>query len=132
VNTRITRREDSDEFRSPVVLPLNYELVKRLVRERHQQSLYVGVQVIISDLHQHFYILRGRKLVRGVIAKCVQRRRCAAKGTETIPMPLPEERVQDTLVFEVNEVDLTGSLYLKGGGRCGLCCAHVLCIMQCT
>jgi len=52
-----------------------------------------------------------------VIAKCVQRKRCAAKGIETIPTPLPEERVQDTLVFEVNEVDLTGSLYLQEGEK---------------
>jgi len=100
-----------------MVLPSLYELVRRLVRKRHQQSLHVGVQVIPSDLRQHSWILRGRKMVRGVIAKCVQRKNCAAKGTETIPMPLPEERVRDTLVFEVNEVDLNGSLYLKEGQK---------------
>jgi hypothetical protein len=117
VKTRITQREDSDEFQCPVVLPSNYELVKRLVRERRQQSLHVGVQVILSDLCQHFWILMGRKMVRGVIAKCVQRKRWAAKGIETIPTPLPEERAWDTLVFEVNEVDFTGSLYLKEGEK---------------
>lgn len=52
-----------------------------------------------------------------MIAKRVQRKRCAAKGIETNPTPLPEERVQDTLVFEVHEVDLTGSLYLKEGEK---------------
>jgi hypothetical protein len=56
-------------------------------------------------------------MVRGVIAKCVQRKRCAAKRIDTIPMPLSGERVRDTLVFEVNEVDLTGSLYLKEGEK---------------
>jgi len=32
-------------------------------------------------------------MVQGVIAKCVQRKRCTAMGTETISMPLPEESV---------------------------------------
>ena len=76
-----------------VVLPSNYKLVKRLVRERRLQSLHAGVQVILSDLCQHFWILRGRKMVRGVIEKCVQRKRCASRGIEIIPTPLPEERV---------------------------------------
>jgi len=56
-------------------------------------------------------------MARGVIAKCVQRQRCAAKGIDPIPTPLSGERVRDTLVFEVNEVDLTGSLYLKEGEK---------------
>jgi hypothetical protein len=56
-------------------------------------------------------------MVQGVIAKCVQRKRCVAKGIDTIPMPLSGKRVRDTLVFEVNEVDLTRSLYLKEGEK---------------
>lgn len=61
VTTRINQRDDNQDFRYPIVLPSNHELVKRMVTDRHLQSSHVRVHVILNDLCQQFWILRGRK-----------------------------------------------------------------------
>jgi hypothetical protein len=117
VKTKISWRKDEENFRSPVILPSDHELVKRLIRERHLLASHAGTQFVLNDLRQQFWILRGRKTVRGVLSKCVRCRRYSAKNIETTPPPLPEDRVRDALIFEVTGVDVAGPMYLKGGEK---------------
>lgn len=117
VKTKITWRKDEENFRSPVVLPSDHELVKRLIRERHLLASHAGTQFVLNNLRQQFLIHRGRKTVRGVLTKCVRCRRFTAKSVDTPAPPLPEDRVRDALIFEVTGVDVAGPMYLKGGGK---------------
>jgi len=71
VMTRINQRDNNQDFRYPVVLPSNHELVKRMVRDEHLQSSHVRY-IILNNLRQQFWILRGRKTVQGMIVKCIQ------------------------------------------------------------
>jgi hypothetical protein len=103
VKTKITCRRDEENF--------------QLIRERHLQASHAGTQFILNDLQQQFWILWGRKTVRGVLSNCVRCRRYSAKSIETPPPPLPEDRVNDALIFEVTGVDVMGPLYLKGGEK---------------
>ena len=100
-----------------MVLPSDNELVKRLITERHLLASHAGTQFVLNNLRQQFWILRGRKTVRGVLTKCVRCRRFTAKSVDTPAPPLPEDRVRDALIFEVTGVDVAGPMYLKGGGK---------------
>jgi hypothetical protein len=113
LKTKITRRNDEEDFKCPIVLPSEHKLVEMLIRQKHLQLSHAGVLTVLCEIRQQFWILRGRKTIRKVIRKCTSCLRYNSKHVETSPTPLPEDRVRDALVFEVTGVDLAGPLYLK-------------------
>ncbi|GFY26472.1 integrase catalytic domain-containing protein [Trichonephila clavipes] len=117
LKTKITRRDDAENFISPLLLPSDHPLVERLIFERHLQSSHAGTQVVLTNIRQNFWLLRGRKTVQRVISKCVLCKIYAAKRIKSIPAPLPENRVQEALVFEITGVDLAGPLHLRDGKK---------------
>ncbi|XP_054708530.1 uncharacterized protein LOC129218319 [Uloborus diversus] len=117
VKTKLFRRKDKEDFKCPIVLPSDHPLVEQLIYERHLVSCHSGTQVVLADLREKFWILRGRKTVQRILKQCIRCKRNASKKLETMPAPLPEERVRDALVFEVTGVDLAGPLYLKKGDK---------------
>ncbi|GFT88986.1 integrase catalytic domain-containing protein [Trichonephila clavipes] len=115
--TKITRRDDAENFIRPLLLPSGHLLVERLIFERHLHSSHAGTQVVITDIRQKFWLLWGRKTVQRVISKCVMCKRYAAKRIESSPAPLPEDRVREALIFEITGVDLAGPLHLRDGKK---------------
>ncbi|XP_035222751.1 uncharacterized protein LOC118195535 [Stegodyphus dumicola] len=111
--TKILRRHDDENFRRPIVLPSKHELVERMIQDYHLQLLHAGIQVLLTNIRQKFWIIKGRKTVQRVISKCVRCKRHSAKALNTVPCPLPEDRVRDAYAFEVTGVDVAGPLYLK-------------------
>ncbi|GFV82674.1 uncharacterized protein TNCV_1619031 [Trichonephila clavipes] len=97
LKTKITRRDAAENFISPLVLPPDHPLIERLIFERHLQSSHARTQVVLTDIRQKFWLLRGRKTVQRVISKCTRCKRYAAKIIESIPTPLPEGRVREAL-----------------------------------
>ncbi|XP_035226651.1 uncharacterized protein LOC118198980 [Stegodyphus dumicola] len=84
------------------------------MQDYHLQLLHAGTQVLLTNIiRQNFWIIKGRKTVQGVISKCVRCKRHSAKALDTVPCPLPEDRVRDAYAFEVTGVDVAGPLYLK-------------------
>ncbi|CAG7837087.1 unnamed protein product [Allacma fusca] len=117
VKTRIARTEDQDRFKLPILLPPQHVIVKYLIMEVHRENCHAGVQVLMAILRERFWVIRSRKTIRSVISKCVRCRRHEAKGLETVPAPLPLDRVRMVSVYEVTGVDLAGPLFLKGGQK---------------
>ncbi|GFS60285.1 uncharacterized protein LOC103516835 [Trichonephila clavipes] len=76
-----------------------------------EKSSHAGTQVVLTNIRQNFWLLRDRKTVQRVISKCVRCKRYAAKRIESIPAPLPEDRVREALVFEITGVDLARPLH---------------------
>ncbi|XP_035224932.1 uncharacterized protein LOC118197523 [Stegodyphus dumicola] len=113
LKTKILRRHDGENFRCPIVLPFKHELVERMIHDYHLQLLNAGTQVLLTNIRQKIWIIRGRKTIQGVISKCVRCKRHSAKALDTVPCPLPENRVRDAYAFEVTGVDVAGPLYLK-------------------
>ncbi|XP_035211859.1 uncharacterized protein LOC118185989 [Stegodyphus dumicola] len=104
LKTKILRRHDDENFRCPIVLPSKHELVERMIQDYHLQLLHAGTQVLLTNIRQKFWIIKGRKTVQGVISKCVRCKRHSAKALDTVPCPLPEDRVRDAYAFEVTEL----------------------------
>ena len=121
LKTRITERVDVGEFGTPAVLPSRHPIVERLVLSTHGKLCHVGVQGLLSHLREKFWILKGRKSIRGILSKCVICRRHEARPVTASQPVLPEPRVRDAAVFETTGVDLAGPLFLRDGHKVWVC-----------
>ncbi|GBO33535.1 hypothetical protein AVEN_139183-1 [Araneus ventricosus] len=117
VKIKIIYRKDTENFRKPVLLPSEHEVVSRLICFHHEKNSHCGVQTLINILRETYWILRGRKSVRRVISSCVICKRYSSKNLECVTAPLPENRVCDAAVFQIAGIDTAGSLFLKGNQK---------------
>lgn len=118
VKTRITERIDQPYFISPILLPDKRVLTRRLIEHLHITSCHAGTQILLSILREKFWIVRGRRTVRGVLRQCVRCQRFRSKPLVSDPVSLPANRVKDAHVFEIVGVDLAGPLYIKHKDKC--------------
>ncbi|XP_035229954.1 uncharacterized protein LOC118201900 [Stegodyphus dumicola] len=74
LKTKILKRHDDENFRCPIVLPSKHELVERMIQDYHLQLLHAGnlFQVLLTNIRQKVWIIKGKKTVQGVISKCVR------------------------------------------------------------
>ncbi|XP_015916232.1 uncharacterized protein [Parasteatoda tepidariorum] len=85
--------------------------------EKHLEFRHAGTQTLMSILRESYWIIKTRKTVRQVIRRCVICRIYGAQPIETINVLLPEDRVTETMVFEVVGTDLCGPFFLKEGHK---------------
>ena len=117
VETRLTYREDTDEFRRPVLLPHNNPYVHQLIMHVHLSNCHAGTQFVLGQLREKYWIIHGRKTVSRVLHKCLRCQRYSVKNLICDTAPLPQSRVQTQLAFQTTGVDLAGPLALKGGSK---------------
>lgn len=113
VKTKVSNREVINDFCSPVILSSStYAIVFRLIMDILKEIWHV-IQMIMANLRQHFWILGGWKTLKKIINLCVKGKRHISRKVDSIPIPLPLDRVQDSRAFEVTNIDLSGPLNLK-------------------
>ena len=71
IKTKISMREDSFDFRYPILLPSDHYLVGLLIREKHIMLNHAGPLITLNNLREKFWILKGRQTIRAIIHKCV-------------------------------------------------------------
>ncbi|XP_031337212.1 uncharacterized protein LOC116166396 [Photinus pyralis] len=121
LKSRISNRNDCQNFLFPIVLPARHFLVNQLIFQEHLRSCHSGAQGLMSQLRQRYWILGGRRTIKSAISRCVVCRRQNAKPFVVRTPPLPVDRVRDANAFEVTGVDLAGPLYLKTGEKVWVC-----------
>ncbi|KAJ8980827.1 hypothetical protein NQ317_018407 [Molorchus minor] len=117
LKTRISNRDDHENFRFPIVLPAKHSLVNRLVFGEHVKLCHVGVQGLMSILRERYWILGGRRAIKAAISGCVVCKRHNAKPFDASSPPLPMDRVRDAAAFETTDakelVPLTPVTFLR-------------------
>lgn len=96
-------------------------MVELLIRETHENMNHAGVQSVMCQLREKYWIIQMRKTVRRIILKCVICKRQCSKPMKASPGALPLNRVRDAAVFEVTDVDFAGPLYLRGQQKAWIC-----------
>ncbi|XP_015189684.1 PREDICTED: uncharacterized protein LOC107073510 [Polistes dominula] len=82
---------------------------------------HAGVQTVMCQLREKYWILRMRKTVREIISKCVICKRQGAKPMRVNPATLPLNRVKDAAAFQITGIDFAGPLYLRGRQKAWIC-----------
>ncbi|XP_035217909.1 uncharacterized protein LOC118191217 [Stegodyphus dumicola] len=78
---------------------------------------HAGVQILMSNLREDFWILKCRKTIRNVIRNCVIFKRFNLRLKPIIEAPLPEDRIKEAAVFKVTGMDYAGPLILRNGQK---------------
>ncbi|XP_055940812.1 uncharacterized protein LOC129971244 [Argiope bruennichi] len=121
LKTKILYRPDSEDFKTPAILPSKNELVKRIVIYYHVNNVHAGTQMLLNILRERFWILHGRKTVRSILSKCVVCKRHSAKKLDILTAYLPEDRIREAAVFEICGIDLAGPLFLRDNKKSWAC-----------
>ncbi|CAL8130362.1 unnamed protein product [Orchesella dallaii] len=117
LKTRLLRGDFSEDFKRPIVLPHRSPVVDALIMHEHKKHCHAGVQTLLSILREQFWILKGRRTIRQVFRKCEDCMRYAAKKMDPEMAPLPKDRMQADIPFQVTGVDMMGPLFLKDGNK---------------
>ncbi|XP_055947158.1 uncharacterized protein LOC129980799 [Argiope bruennichi] len=121
LKTKLTFRQDSEEFKTPAILPSDHEVVKRLIRYYHEKNAHAGTQILINILRERFWLLNARKTVRSLINKCPVCRRFSAKSVQVCTATPPNDRLREAAVFEICGIDFAGPVILKGNTKSWIC-----------
>jgi Integrase zinc binding domain len=91
VRTKIIMREDSDNFRFPILLPTDHPVTRMMIEHEHLRMNHCGVQVLMTALRERFWVIKSRKTVRHVVTSCGRCRRFVIKNVSAVEAPLPLE-----------------------------------------
>lgn len=117
VKSQLLMRQDFENFKFPIILPSDHEIVTKLIMHKHKLLLHCGIQTLMAELRENFWILRSRRTIRKVLRRCILCKRYDARHPEVQAAPLPEDRIKDSAVFEVTGIDLAGPLFLRDGSK---------------
>lgn len=113
----------SYDQKHPIILPASATLTQRLIRIAHHETLHGGVQLIMHNLREHYWIPRLRQAVRQFNRSCMVCRRHQHITAEQLMADLPGERVQQSKPFANCGVDFAGPIKIKSwSGRSAPIC----------
>ena len=103
------------ETRSPILLDPYYRLTKLITLNIHERNKHIGYKHTFTEFRQRFWIVRGRKLFRNLLRKCIFCKKIEGKSYAYPPSsrPLTALRLKDTHPFDTTGVENFGSLFVK-------------------
>lgn len=112
---RLTGRLQYSQVSSQNVIVLLKDAIftELLIRHVHQLVLHGGVQATLAQLRTKFWILQGRQAVKRVLIKCMVCKKHNTRPASQPMPPLPVDRVNESLPFQVTGLDFAGTLYAK-------------------
>lgn len=111
VGGRLRNAQVSYSRRYPIVLPCNHHITTLIVRD--YRSLHSGVQTLLSNLQESFWILSAKSTVRRVLCGCIVCFRAKPVSAQQIMRDLPENRVTCHRAFLNVGLDYGGPFCLK-------------------
>ena len=115
VGGRLGQGEESWEVKHPIILHHDDPLVNHLIYSSHIENGHAGVEFVLSDLRQRFWILKGRQAVKKVVWRCLECRRRYRRPEQQQMAPLPTYRLDIAPPFQDTAVDLFGPISVKSG-----------------
>ena len=84
------------------------------IKKCHDKVMHSSVQDTLTELHQKYYVYKGRQVVKKLINKCVLCRKLEAKPFATLPAAdLPQFCLSDDFAFTNCGVDFCGPMFIK-------------------
>lgn len=121
------------DTRHPILLPKNHPVTRLVIVDTHEGLGHgSGIERVLTDLRSHFWIVKGRRVVRNIVNACAEcRSRFTTRIGSQMMAPLPKSRLQLLLqAFERVGVDYGGP-YLTKQGRGKTRAKLYLCLFTC-
>lgn len=113
VGGRLRNANLSHGARHPLLLPKDGHLVRLLAMDRHIKNSHSGCNALVAILQREFWILSARRLVRGVIFRCMSCYRLKASTMQPQMGDLPVDRVSESRPFTSVGTDFAGPFLVK-------------------
>ena len=111
--TRLTHF-DTEDFKSPIILPRNHQLVEALIMWEHaENSPHLWTDMLFAKLREHYFILQGRRTVQRAIKNCDRCKRFTARPLKVPEGNMPKERTELTYPWKTIGVDAAGPLIMR-------------------
>ncbi|KAJ8914911.1 hypothetical protein NQ315_016065 [Exocentrus adspersus] len=72
IKTRLTGRNDTEEFKNPILLPSKHFITKKLICHYHLEMYHVGVQGLMCKLREKFWIINSRRTIKKFVKGLIQ------------------------------------------------------------
>ncbi|KAL0883544.1 hypothetical protein ABMA27_015698 [Loxostege sticticalis] len=132
VGGRLQNSNEPFKKKHPCLLDTNHNFTKLLFAYHHLKLLHCGPQLLLSNLRNSFWPLRGRILARSTVNNCKLCRLMKAKFVNPIMGNLPSSRITPNHPFHVSGVDFAGPFYItdRKGRGCKITKSY-LCLFIC-
>ncbi|KRZ08868.1 hypothetical protein T11_6981 [Trichinella zimbabwensis] len=111
----------------PEVATRNWYFPTRFQR-CHLRQFHGGCELTLATLRQRYWILRGRREVKGVIYACPCCRRIESRPFVAKMAPLPADRIRVTQPFENTGLDIAGPFFTRQGKKVN---KNYICLFTC-
>ena len=99
----------------PLLLDGEHHFTKLLILQTHVHLHHLGVRIILAELHEEFWILCARQVIKQVLHSRLPCRMAKGLPRGEIEAPLPTDRVTPLRPFVVTGIDYAGPLFVKVG-----------------
>ena len=86
---RIEKSNLPDETKFPVLLPSNHDFTKLVVLRCHDEVMHNGVRETLTQIRSKYWIVKGRQVVKKIIARCLICKRLEGKSYGVPPCSTP-------------------------------------------
>ena len=116
VGGRLKNSPMPERFKCPVILPRDSKVSELIAQHEHQTTAHAGREHVLSEIRQKYWIIGARRVVRGVINKCVRCKKIAARPCKQQMADLPSDRVTPgDPAFSFIGLDYFGPFLIKRG-----------------
>ncbi|XP_043215496.1 uncharacterized protein LOC122378464 [Amphibalanus amphitrite] len=113
VGGRLSNAPLDETARHPVILPRGSEVTRLVVTAYHSSLMHAGVEHVINDMRQKFWVPCARAAVKRVLSACPLCRRRRALPQPPREADLPAVRFDDCRPFHNVGIDFFGPLLIK-------------------
>ncbi|XP_064635262.1 uncharacterized protein LOC135492633 [Lineus longissimus] len=119
VGGRLNNAMLSYRAKHQMILPKRLHVVELIISHYHKITGHSGIERVLTEIRQRFWIVKGRAAVRRVNLRCTHCRKCNAKPMKQQMADLPSDRVNPPKApFTYVGLDYFGPFQVKmGRGR---------------
>lgn len=113
VGGRIDKFEGCYDYIHPIILPNKHSVTTMIIRDIHERNFHTGITSTFNLSRQKYWILKGRRVVRELINKCVICYKGNPKVLNQIMGNLPKQRITPSRPFNHCGIDYAGPIFIK-------------------
>ncbi|XP_032791625.2 uncharacterized protein LOC116928633 [Daphnia magna] len=118
VGGRLNHANIPECTRHPIILKEDHVFTLLVVKHCHSVANHAGIERTLAEVRSRYWILKGRRTIRGVVKRCVICRKVKAKPQQPMMAALPKERLEAfSPPFTNVGVDFFGPMYVVVGRR---------------